>query len=112
MSWRTTSESSVEPAGSPASPRSDELGADWMREAQLRDAAVPVENTELEKLIADDGGAVRTRLDVHAWPGVELVGDLIDERGRVGHEPIVLTGRRAAIGAIEWPGWSSSTTPP
>jgi hypothetical protein len=77
----------------------DELGAYRMREAQLRDAPVPVEDTELEVLIADDGGAVRTLLGVHAGPGVELVGDLIDERRCVGHEPIVLVRRRVAIGA-------------
>jgi hypothetical protein len=40
-------------------------------------------------LVAHEGGTVRTSLDTHTGPGVKLVGDLIDERGRVGHGPIV-----------------------
>ena len=92
MSWRTTSESVR--IGGLGVATLDELAADRMREAQLRDAAVAVEDAELEMLIADDGGAVGTPLGVHAGPGVELVGDLIDERRCAGHEPIVLIRRR------------------
>jgi hypothetical protein len=40
-------------------------------------------------LIAHEGGTVRTSLDPHTGPGVELIGDLIDEHGRMGHGPIV-----------------------
>src|SRR5689334_21044353 len=64
-----------------------------MREAQLDHAAVAIEDTELEVLVAHEGATVRTSLDTHAGPRVKLVGDLIDERGRIGHGPIVSASR-------------------
>jgi hypothetical protein len=59
------------------------------REAQLHHATVAIKDAELEMLVAHEGGTVRTSLDTHTGPAVKLVGDLIDERGRMGHGPIV-----------------------
>jgi uncharacterized protein len=59
------------------------------REAQLRHSPVRSEYAEVLLFVADESVAVRKSLDVHARPGIELVGDLIDEGGRTGHGPIV-----------------------
>ncbi len=40
--------------------------------------------------VAHDRSTIRTSLDMHTGPSVKLVGDLIDERGRTAHAPIVL----------------------
>ena len=68
-----------------------------MREAQLRHTTLAVQEAELELLVADDRGAVGAPLGVHARPGLELIGDLVDERGGIGHEPIVLACRETSI---------------
>ena len=54
-----------------------------MREAQLRYAMVAIEDSELQLLVTHEGGVFRESLDVHARPGVKLIGDLIDEWGRM-----------------------------
>jgi hypothetical protein len=61
----------------------DELVVLEMREAQLRYATVAIEDSELELLVAHEGGVLGQSLDVHTGPGVELVGDLVDECGRM-----------------------------
>jgi hypothetical protein len=67
----------------------DELFVLRMPETQLGHATVAIEDAELEMLVAHEGGTVRTSLDPYTGPGVKLIGDLIDEHGRMGHGPIV-----------------------
>src|SRR3954469_20444160 len=70
-----------------------------VREAQLSHTTIAVQDAELEPLVADDGRAVRAPLRVPAGPGLELVCDLVDERSRMGHEPIVLACRGIPVEA-------------
>ena len=61
----------------------DELVVLEMREAQLRYATVAIEEAQLQLLVAHEGGVFGESLDVHTGPGVELVGDVVDECGRM-----------------------------
>ena len=73
----------------------DERVALGVREAELDEAPVAIERSELEILVEHDGGTGERSLDTHAGPAVELVGELIDERRGVGHSAIVaLRARR------------------
>jgi hypothetical protein len=71
-----------------------------VREAQLHHATVAIEDAELELLVAHQGGTFGTPLDAHAGPAVKLIGDLIDERGRIGHGPIVANPAETAYARI------------
>jgi hypothetical protein len=61
----------------------DELVVLEMREVQFRYAKVAIEDSELQLLVAHEGGVFGESLDVHTGPGVKLIGDLIDECGRM-----------------------------
>jgi hypothetical protein len=67
----------------------DQLVVLGTEEGQLRLPPLAIEDAELELLVAHHGGAVGASLDMNAGPGVELVGDLIDERSGIGHATIV-----------------------
>ena len=63
----------------------DQLVVLGTQERQLHFTALAVQDAELELLVAHDGRVLIGALDAHPGPGGELVGDLIDERGRTRH---------------------------
>jgi hypothetical protein len=54
------------------------------REEQVDHATVATKDAELHLPIAHEGSTVRTSFDANTGPAVKHVGDLIDERGRIG----------------------------
>src|SRR3954470_21904835 len=102
MSGRPTSDLAAGAAGC------DELGVHRWREPRLSHTKIAVQDAELEPLVADDGRAVRAPLRAHAPPGLELVGDLAEERSGMGHERIVLACRGIPV---EAPGKKAETGP-
>jgi hypothetical protein len=66
----------------------DELVVLGTEEGQLGHAAIAVEHSELDPLVAHEHGPVVPALDAHARPGIELVGALVDEGGGPGRAPI------------------------
>jgi len=75
----------------------DELVVLRKREVELHHATLAVKHPELEALVEHERNVLRTPVDTHAGPGAKLVGDLIDERGRMWHVPMV--ARSLALGA-------------
>lgn len=70
----------------------DELVVLRTQDGQLSHATFAIKNTKLEMLVADQSRTVRTSLDANTGPAIQLVGDLIDERSRMGHGLIVSIG--------------------
>jgi hypothetical protein len=62
----------------------DELVMLRTREEQPDHATVATKDAGLDLPVAHEGSTVRTSFDANTGPAVKHVGDVIDERGRIG----------------------------
>src|SRR5438552_17415618 len=67
----------------------DQVVALDVQERQLGRTALRIQESEDRLLIAHHGRAILTALDAHAWPGGQLVGDVVDDRVGIRHPSIV-----------------------